>query len=269
MADTFAHYLSAGALFRDTAEYLQEWIEFHLLVGVERFSLYNNNSADNFEEVLAPYVEAGVVEILDWPRPFPQWETRAIDDCVARRREDSRWLTFLNIDQFLFSPTGRPLPEVLEPFERWAGVAVNWRVFGTSGHVEKPPGLVIESYTRRADDRAPVMKMVNTIVDPSRALRAETPHNFSYREGGAVDEEQRPLDGLLTECHSSRLLRINHYVTRSFAELRRKHDLWATAVPPRDDTRPWEQVERVVSRYNSTFDDAITTYVPALKAALR
>ena len=38
-----------------------EWIEFHRLVGVERFFLYDNGSTDDHREVLAPYVEEGIV----------------------------------------------------------------------------------------------------------------------------------------------------------------------------------------------------------------
>ena len=37
----------------------REWVEFHRLVGVERFFLYNNFSEDNHMEVLAPYIEEG------------------------------------------------------------------------------------------------------------------------------------------------------------------------------------------------------------------
>ena len=41
------HYLAVCAIYRDEASYMQEWIEFHRLVGVERFYLYDNNSVDD------------------------------------------------------------------------------------------------------------------------------------------------------------------------------------------------------------------------------
>ena len=46
-------YLSICAVYRDEAPYLREWVEFHRLVGVERFFLYNNDSVDEHREVLA------------------------------------------------------------------------------------------------------------------------------------------------------------------------------------------------------------------------
>ena len=54
-------YLSVCAIYKNEARYLAEWLEFHLLAGVEHFFLYDNNSTDDHREVLAPYLRAGVV----------------------------------------------------------------------------------------------------------------------------------------------------------------------------------------------------------------
>ena len=59
LADMEQPYLAACTIYRDAASYLAEWIEFHRLVGVERFFLYDNGSVDDHREVLAPYVDAG------------------------------------------------------------------------------------------------------------------------------------------------------------------------------------------------------------------
>ena len=63
-------YLAACTIYRDAASYLAEWIEFHRLVGVERFFLYDNGSADDHRDVLAPYVDEGIAVVHDWPMPF-------------------------------------------------------------------------------------------------------------------------------------------------------------------------------------------------------
>ena len=47
-------YLAACTIYRDAAEYLPEWIEFHRLMGVERFFLYDNGSADDHERCSPP-----------------------------------------------------------------------------------------------------------------------------------------------------------------------------------------------------------------------
>ena len=57
-------YLSIGAVFKDERDYLQEWIDFHRRVGVEHFFLYDNESSDTPEEVLTPYVDDGLVTLI-------------------------------------------------------------------------------------------------------------------------------------------------------------------------------------------------------------
>lgn len=38
--------LAVCAIFKDEAAYLREWLDFHLLMGVEHFYLYDNGSSD-------------------------------------------------------------------------------------------------------------------------------------------------------------------------------------------------------------------------------
>ena len=45
------------AIVKNEAPYLQEWIEYHKLLGVTRFYVYDNESDNNIKEVLKPYVK--------------------------------------------------------------------------------------------------------------------------------------------------------------------------------------------------------------------
>ena len=86
--------LAACTIYRDDAEYLPEWIEFHRLMGVERFFLYDNGSADDHEQVLAPYVAEGIVVVHRWPHAFlghngrPRAIFTAFEDCCGRHAQD-------------------------------------------------------------------------------------------------------------------------------------------------------------------------------------
>src|ERR671937_684509 len=110
-------YLSIHGIYRDEAVYLREWIEFHRLVGVERFYLYNNLSTDEHLDVLTPYVDDRIVEVTDWPEIPAQMAV--YQDCLLRHRDESCWIAFIDVDEYLFSPTGQPLSELLVEYERW------------------------------------------------------------------------------------------------------------------------------------------------------
>ncbi len=263
-------YLSACTIYRDAASYLAEWIEFHRLMGIERFFLYDNGSSDDHLDVLTPYVGDGTVVVHPWPVPFIGERGRglalrdAFDDCLRAHRGDSRWIAFLDIDEFLFSPGGDPLPGLLPDYEEFPGLCVSRAEFGTSGHRTRPDGLVIENYVHRRHVRADDLVPVKSIVDPSRALVSLGPHTFRYREGAPVDEEGRPVDQLdsrgLKPVSWSRF-RIHHYWSRSQEELAQKSLRWGSLGAARETLA-------VRGALYGEVDETLTAYGPAVREAI-
>jgi Glycosyltransferase family 92 len=267
-------YLSVCAIYRNEGPYLREWVEFHRLVGVERFFLYDNRSTDDHRAALAPLVEEGVVSITEWPE-FPG-QISAYEHCLAQHGDESRWIAFIDIDEFLYSPTTKPVPEILAELEQYPGIGVNRVRFGTSGHKTPPAGLVIENYVRRAPR---LQYLVKSIVDPKRTLGPETVHVFTYRDGPGVDERGRPLVfreaeppadappalASYTETFAAARLRINHHATRSEEEFRRKAER-----PQADTGRPLPlPVERILENFNRTKDEALLRYAPAVRERMQ
>jgi hypothetical protein len=257
-------YLSIVAIYRDEAPYMREWIEFHRIVGVEHFYLYNNFSADDHEAVLAPYVDEGIVTVHDW-QVFPG-QIPAFDDAARRHREHSRWIAFIDLDEFLFSPTLKPVPEILRDYEQHPGVLANWNVFGSSGHRTQPPGLVLENYLwRMKPEEGP--QQSKTIADPTRIAHCGGAHFFFYKEGSAVDERHRPVPHGRTEDYTSDLLRVNHYYVKSIEEGKRKL-LKRAATTGHQRPAAYNRLERVDEGLNDVLDETITAYVPELRGRL-
>ena len=262
-------YLAVCGIYRDEARYLREWVEFHRLVGVERFYLYDNGSEDDHREVLGPYVHQGVVHVTSWPgRPA---QLAAYEDCLKRHRDEARWIAFLDVDEFLFSPTGHAVSTLLRDYERWPGVGVNWAVFGTSGHQVPPGGLVIESYLRRTSE-PDFNRHIKTIANPARVRAFCKPSFFMYDEGLAVDENHRCITGppwSVTASVSFERLRINHYTTRSATEYAAKVSRgWPDSSTPPSRFADERSMRRRLAAMDQLHDDAILRYAPALRRAL-
>ena len=255
-----AAYLAVCGVYQDEAPYLREWIEFHRLVGVERFFLYDNLSRDEHREVLAPYVESGIVSLHDWP-DSPLDQRGVYDACLAGHREDARWIAFIDIDEFLFSPAGDGVADALRDFEHWPGVGVNWAMFSYGGHRTAPAGLVIENYRFRDSAHNGLVKC---IVDPLRTLRCVSAHAFAYDHGLSVDENQWPIAGPQTKSTSFERLRINHYASRAEEDLRRK----STRQQGWMHLRRWRRRD-LEGKLDLVRDDSIMQWAPALEAALR
>jgi hypothetical protein len=259
-------YLSVCAIYCWAADYLREWIEFHRLVGVERFFLYNHNSDDHHLEVLEPYLRDGTVVLHDWPDDPGQ--RTAYEHFLREHRDASRWAAFIDTDEFLFSPTRAPVPELLRQYEEWPGVAINRVNFGPSGHRTQPHGLVIESYLTTLET-PPERRSVKTIVDPRRVVQMRNPHAFRYAEGAhAVDENKDPVEDWLTSSYTHALLRVNHYITRSLEEYRLKCERPRAATTRNPRTWPdLGELERQPDGPGAR-DETILAYLPDLKRAL-
>lgn len=87
-ATTHQRYLTVATMFKNQRRWLREWIEFNLMVGVEHFILYDNNSTDLPLEILQPYIDRGVVTFIPWP---PQIVPPPIDPDSVFEQEQDTW----------------------------------------------------------------------------------------------------------------------------------------------------------------------------------
>jgi len=123
-------YLAVCAVIRDEAKYIEEWLEFHLSEGVEHFVIYDDNSSDDVKEVLLPWVERGIVTLRE---ASGRNQDEVYTDCVTKDHKKFLWVAFIDIDEFLFSPSNNSLPGLLSGFEGQTGVFVFWKLFGSRG----------------------------------------------------------------------------------------------------------------------------------------
>ena len=242
------YQLSVCAVFRDEADFLDEWLTFHCQVGVEHFFLFDDGSTDNCEAVLSPWIEAGLVEVKK-SKSRPQ--AALYQSALRRVGLKTKWLAFIDIDEFLWSPSSSVLDVLNSQRRGVAGLVVRWLVFGSSG-VERMKGTsVIEEFTQRQEIDAPELQsaekarrstprreMANgsilngkTIVNPRRILRQgiHWPWNFF---GALVNENGNRLRRAERTVFDSRIeyfqetsvshIRINHYWSKSLNHLKFK-----------------------------------------------
>src|SRR5262249_42884901 len=138
---------------------------------------------------------------------------------LRSKRDSIAWVAFLDCDEFLFSPCYETVPQVLHQIApQWGAVGVNWLCFGASGNEQAAPDPVIERFTfRRADDFGAHVH-IKSIVRMNCVISAgPDPHHFQVR-GGTCSESGEQVNGPFSSHPSHRLLRINHYHTKSRQE---------------------------------------------------
>jgi hypothetical protein len=230
------YYLSICAVVRDEGRYLREWLEYHILQGVEHFFIYNNRSVDNTEDILKEYQSYDFVtyeNMDDVPVQF-----KAYNRCLREHGKKSRWISFTDIDEFLVRNSNElQFASALEPFEKHPGIALSWQGFGSNGHIEFTSRLVLNRFTRRGPKPD---KHVKTICQPAMTVCVgQDPHTFYYKHGSAVNELFKKLPKNYAHSEpTAKNLWINHYWVKSRGEFLQRRLLGNAG-----DGRPYEKHE--------------------------
>ena len=209
--------LALVAVFQDETPFLKEFIEFHQLMGVEHFFLYDNLSSEHFYDVLQKYIDSGIVEVIEWPvTNFVYGQNSCYTDAVNRCRGKADWLILADTDLFFFPLNHPNLVSFLSEYDHplIGGVTANILNFGTSGLYDLPPGgLLTELFVMRAKEPD---AHVRCIVRPERVQSVKNPHFASYIPPYfAVDENLTRNEGLTNDRKSINKIRINHYAFRT------------------------------------------------------
>lgn len=213
------------AIFKDESEILKEWIEYHLIVGIEHFYLYNNNSSDGFREILEPYIKTGIVTLVEWPKRHAQME--AYEDCIRKYANETKWLGFIDLDEFVVPLESTTVYDFLRKYDKRAGsILIYWRVFGSSGLVHRDINrLFTEQFTQAFPKWNDIGKcFYNTDfefggnVDGKNAVMH---HCFWCRWGKhfipPINPQNRIAFSDYHVLYRERLpIQINHYVTKSY-----------------------------------------------------
>ncbi len=137
----------------------------------------------------------------------------AYGHCLKKYGSLCRWLAFIDADEFIVPKTFTgSLPDFLVPYEQYGGIGINWLVFGSNGHIEKPASQ-IESYTRRLPKSDPENDHVKSIVQPRYIKHIPSGPRIIFIINGESIQSMRILQRFKGPYspHSTNKIQLNHY----------------------------------------------------------
>ncbi|RZL35863.1 MAG: glycosyltransferase family 92 protein [Pedobacter sp.] len=215
------HYLAICAIAKNEGPYFEEWITWHQKLGVEKFYIYDNESTDNTREILAPYVETGLVDYIFWPGLKQQLIT--YDDCLEKHRLDTRWLAVIDMDEFIKPIQDLTITDFLKNHEDVPAVEINWLVYGSGGAKEKEQGSIMERFKKHSLPNHYLNRHIKSIVNPRRVFTFIGCHEVARMSGKTVDPHGNPIQKHFRDREPQHdVIRINHYAVKSYDEFLQK-----------------------------------------------
>lgn len=145
------HFLSIIGIFKNEADVMKEWLGHHVSQGVDHFYLVNNGSTDDFMKVLAPFIAAKIVTLVNDTRKHSQ--TQFMIEFTYRYQNETTWFMHIDLDEFLYvrpqHGRGNTIASALKNItsdlkkngKELAAIITPWTVFGSSGHTTQPDSV--------------------------------------------------------------------------------------------------------------------------------
>ena len=261
------HRLTIAAIFKHENPYLREWIEYHRMVGFDHFYLYDNDGGEDARGILQPYIELGIITHHPWlhfdgskhdrPTHFLAQDKNplAFGHAARHHRRQFEWIMKIDIDEFLVPLQGDDLRPIIARYAedpKIRGIRIPRIDFGFSGHKERPPGLVIESYTKREANNSDHKDLARGTY-LSKNTFSNSAHSWHYRPFslGRTVKEGDVCD-----------MRVNHYYTKSLEECLLRQNMMQTR--PVSEEQFYQQNEGL----NATIDEDMLRFLPELKRRL-
>lgn len=260
--------ISICAVFKEETQWLKEWLEWHLLVGIEHFYLFLHDTGEEQEIVIQKlnyYSDKEITYIPFHNYQSGDFQIVAYDTCLKNYGNQTKWLGFIDLDEFVFPvDPSLTLSEILSKYEENSIKGLNASVctFGDSGH-RFSPTLQTRDLIWRAFDFRPCN------YTAKQFFRTEYLKNYIY--GGYWDQlvnEDYKLSKTIKQPRPANLIRVNHYPVRS------QYDFWnkkmrrgwpANLEKHKLTHRDWENKYKMLN-HNDVMDKSAHRFLPGLKA---
>jgi len=257
---------------KNAEDYILEWLCYHSIIGIDTFIIYDNMSTDRTMSLIQSAKAVLDIRLHNWKNADFSYQVDAYNDCISRYKDEFSWILFLDVDEFIVLQEYDSIKHLLKEFDSYSAIVVNWAMFGSSGHAEKPPGLVIENFTRRAAPEFSNTRHVKSFVKPQHVSHCINAHLFEVN-GKTVDinheEPTWEVAGIVSTPPIYRTCYINHYYTRSreewFAKIHRGYnDIDTSEFNHERITEGFNYADR-----NEILDPSLLPYAEPVKTMMR
>ena len=215
-------------VIKDEQEYIQEFIEHHLNLGVDALFIFEDINSTSHEDIISSYKNVHLMSILDVyddkERIINRKEKRmpVQSDYIQhgiryiKSLDEFDWCFSIDCDEYIRC---NDIEEALSQFNDYQAVILYWKNHGANGHILKPSYTSIQdTYTQecgftRSDY---ITHAISKMAINLRKIDTVKPIPCHYMPTADYIRTDYKKDLKLPPCYD--LIYIDHYTTKSFEE---------------------------------------------------
>lgn len=209
-------FCSICTIIKDEIQYLQEWIDYNLSIGMKHIYIYEDidseshkDICDNYPDTVSLFYINDIVEYID----VNNKQITVFKYFLKEYKNELDYVAFIDIDEFIMFDEDYSLNKLLNEFQGYNGVYLYWKTYGANMQIENDPTKgVLERFTKIAD----------TLQDDAH-FDFKTILN-TKKEEAKMKTHHEVFDGVTTELsyeYTDKTFKkawINHYFTKSWEE---------------------------------------------------
>ena len=211
------HFLSILAIVKNQNDFIQEFVEFYKLQGVDHFYFYDNESNIPLKKVLSNSLDICTINEIHGDTQ----QINAYNDFLKNYKNATEWVAVFDIDEFVFAKKHGTLKEFILANSFIDCISINWVIFGNGKHINKPThGLLIENYLYSEGKQH---QNVKSITKTSAIRKFTHPHfpklKWFKKHTNAAGNKMKGSENKEPTTH---IIQLNHYFTKSLEEYQLK-----------------------------------------------
>lgn len=216
----------AIALFvKNEKQDIAAWIAWHFSLGIHKLFIFDDHSTDGTYEIIKVATKLYNIELyqtnIQDVTHFYKRQGKAYDTaCQLAIEQKYDWLGFLDGDEYLSFEQEQTVQDFLSQFEAYNGVALNWRIYGSSHRALKTYCPPYEAFNYHCHIDLVDCQLVKSFIRPEAYnFEYRDPHHFHLKKEQYADALGHPVQWngpskqtiWNTAC-------INHYICRSMED---------------------------------------------------
>lgn len=169
--DTNLVYLFTNA--RDEPN-IAEWVAHHILLGFDKIFVFDHLSSEPISSKIKTDFNGklSIIRVNGSGNIKVELMKNAVTMAVS---QNASWMLYLDADEFLVLNKTTNVKEYLRAFKQADSIGINWLMFGSSGFVTQPQGLLTENFVR---SEIRLNQHVKSFVRPYTVKSISTPHSY-------------------------------------------------------------------------------------------
>lgn len=226
----------------DEEPYIDEWIQYHLLLGFSHIYIYDNSETNTLQGK-----ESNQVTII----PFPGNQQMLIsrDLFVTQYKHKHKWVAHIDVDEFIVLKKHSSIIDFLQEYDDCESIALNWKMFGTANEVYYQNEPVTKRFRYCSKDVNEHYKCISKL---NMIYKCISSHRPMLHSGHIYDTNRRKVEDIFHPNGTDDIACIHHYYSKSEEEFRKKiNRSMADDAPKRNISLLEHLHERDNDEYNS------------------